>query len=784
MFGWVFDPVTNGILLIESDKLNTNGSSIRPVFFEELDSLGFNKAFVYPQSRYPILWSANRIYYYRGEPVAKISGGSLTSEARVDFLTNGLTLKPVNMKKMLEKNREKLSFLTFDAIDFIIDTYETYKPSIDLATVSFSGGKDSTVVLDLVKRALGPDKFIAIFSDTGMEIPLTYETVIKVGQENPELKFLKAGVDEPAIEMWRKIGPPSRVNRWCCPVLKTAPYVKTIRKFTGKADPTILTYEGVRAEESEKRAKYGYIGTSHTISGQINARPILEWSQAEIFLYILSRDLTLNQSYRLGFSRVGCSICPYGSSWSEHLLKTHYEEIISPYIQLIRETAQSSGVVDFEKYMEEGGWKIRTGGYYLQSGTNVIDFTDSEDDVRIDIIDPKESIWEWLRTLGPVVRDPLGGTFSYNGKLIKIEITQFPDGTRYLIKGINDNIKLKNLIRRIGYKIAYCIHCGACEGACPTGALTCQDNISVNEILCTRCHACIDHSQKGCLVAKSLHPKDVDKMGQKTIKGVDRYKTFGMRREWVKTFLIKGDGWTLDSGMGNKQIDSMKSWLRDSGLWNKKITDLGKVITNLGDSDDPFLWSIIWINLASESDLIYWYVAEVPNGPHEKNELVNLLSQYRGVCEPNRTDLNAINSLLNLFDNSPLGEELNQGRISIQEKKKYITRGEASKVPDFAILYGLYRYSDVIGRRSFVLGEVMREKVVKNEKSQPVFSPAHLFSLTRQDLQRRIIRLSEANRDLIEADLSGNLDNIHLNSNKGPLDVVGAYVKKVQDSSR
>lgn len=784
MFGWVFDPATNGILLIESDKSNANGSSIRPVFFEELDSLGFDKVFEYPKSKHPILWTANRIYYYRGEPVAKVFGGSLTSETRVEFIKSELTFKPTNVKKMLEKNNEKLSFSTFDAIDFIIETYETYKSSIDLATVSFSGGKDSTVVLDLVKRALGPDKFVAIFSDTGMEIPLTYETVSRVDQENPDLRFLKAGIDEPAIEMWRKIGPPSRVNRWCCPVLKTAPYIKMIRQFTGKADPTILTYEGVRAEESEKRAKYGYIGTSHTISKQINARPILEWSQAEIFLYILSRNLTLNPSYRLGFSRVGCSICPYGSSWSEHLLKTHFAGTISPYVQLIKETAQSSGVADFDRYMEEGGWKIRTGGYYLPSGTNVIDFVDSEDDVRIDIIDPKENIWEWLGTLGPVVKDRSGGTFAYNGKLIRVEIAQFPDGVRFTIRGINDNIELKNLIRRIGYKVAYCIHCGACEGACPTGALRCRDKITVNEKICTRCHSCIDHSQKGCLVAKSLHPKDVDKMGQKTIKGVDRYKTFGMRREWVKTFLLKGDGWALDSGMGNKQIDSMKSWLRDSGLWNKKITELGKAVTSIGDSDDLFLWSIIWTNLASESDLIYWYVSEILNGPHEKNELVNLLSQYRGECEPNRTDLNAINSLLNLFDNSPIGEELNQGKISTEEKKKYVIKGEASKVPDYAVLYGLYKYSDTIGRRSFVLGEVMRDRVVNNEKSQPVFSPAHLFSLTRQDLQRRIIRLSEANRDLIVADFSGNLDNIHLNSEKGPLDVVEAYVKTKRVGSR
>lgn len=777
MFGWVFDPTTNGIILTESNSSNSISSPVRPVFFEELNSLGFDRVYEYPNSRNPILWSANRTYYYRGEPLAKVVGGSLTTEVQTEFIKQDLSLKPVNMKKMLEKNSEKINFSTFDAIDFIIETYEKYKSGADLVTVSFSGGKDSTVVLDLVKRALGPNNFIAIFSDTGMEIPLTYETIEKIRKENEELEFLYAGIDTPALEMWKRIGPPSRVNRWCCPVFKTAPYMKLIRNRTGKNSPTILTFEGVRAEESEKRAKYGHIGISHTISKQINARPILEWSQAEIFLYMFSRDLTFNPSYRLGFSRVGCSLCPYGSSWSEYLLKKNFNSTVSPYVDLLKETAQSSGVTDFDNYMAEGGWKTRTGGYYLPSGTNIIDFSESEDDIRVDIIGLKEDFWEWLKALGPVVKDESNATFAYRGKLIKVEEKQFPEGLRYSIRGILDHVELKNLIRRVAYKAAYCIRCGACESECPTGALNGKNKITIDVELCTHCQSCINHSQKGCIVAKSLHPKDIDKMSRKSIKGVDRYKTFGMRREWLKTFLLKGDTWALDSGMGNKQIDSMKSWLRDSGLWNKRITDLGKATIKIGDADDLFLWSIIWTNLASDSDLIYWYVAEVPVGTHEKNELVNLLSQNRGEPEPNRTDLNAINSLVNLFDNSPIGEEINQGKTHTTERKKYITRADGARVPDLALLYGLYKYSNAIGRKNLVLGELMRDRSVTDDKSKVTFSPAFLFSLTRQDLQRRLLRLSETNKNLIEVEFSGNLDNIHLNPNMEPLDVVEVYSK-------
>lgn len=43
--------------------------------------------------------------------------------------------------------------------------------------MSYSGGKDSEVALDIVQRALPHDSFVVIFGDTGMEFPDTYKSV-------------------------------------------------------------------------------------------------------------------------------------------------------------------------------------------------------------------------------------------------------------------------------------------------------------------------------------------------------------------------------------------------------------------------------------------------------------------------------------------------------------------------------------------------------------------------------------------------------------------------------
>lgn len=61
----------------------------------------------------------------------------------------------------------------------LLTIYEKYKNRVDLFHVAFSGGKDSAVLLELVKKALPKGSFVVVFGDTGMEFPDTYEAVKK-----------------------------------------------------------------------------------------------------------------------------------------------------------------------------------------------------------------------------------------------------------------------------------------------------------------------------------------------------------------------------------------------------------------------------------------------------------------------------------------------------------------------------------------------------------------------------------------------------------------------------
>jgi len=64
MYNVNWDLETNGIVLTSESK-NTLIVSPRPVFFEELELLGFNEFWKYPHTKEPLLWRTGRRYYYK-----------------------------------------------------------------------------------------------------------------------------------------------------------------------------------------------------------------------------------------------------------------------------------------------------------------------------------------------------------------------------------------------------------------------------------------------------------------------------------------------------------------------------------------------------------------------------------------------------------------------------------------------------------------------------------------------------------------------------------------------
>jgi len=263
MYSYEWDETTGGLLLTSS--LPKVSKEPRPVYYQELDLLGFDKHWIYEKNdAYPYMWAEATSYFYRGRKVAEIQGGSCYTTPELNILEapepEGIPLKFVDIPAMVEKNRAIMESLIQETIKKVYNTYKKFKNKVDFFHVSYSGGKDSEVTFDIVQRTLPHNAFKVLFGDTGMEFPDTYiaKDVIKKFCEENKIEFYEARSEFNPLDSWRKFGMPSSSMRWCCGVHKTAPQLLKLREVTGNSNLKEMAFVGIRSSESTRRSEYEY----------------------------------------------------------------------------------------------------------------------------------------------------------------------------------------------------------------------------------------------------------------------------------------------------------------------------------------------------------------------------------------------------------------------------------------------------------------------------------------------------------------------------------------------
>ena len=201
----------------------------------------------------------------------------------------------------IEKNKFHLKNLERHAIR-AIKQHIADRPT---ANISFSGGKDSTAVLHIARKA-GVTK--AFFIDTGLEFP---ETIAFVEAQDVEI-IRKAGDFWQAAE---KAGPPGKDNRWCCKLQKLHP----LKLYLVDVGPCV-TVQGNRWYESWNRAGLDETSQNPANPLQLNISPIRHWRALEVFLYLWWQKIEINPLYDKGLERIGCYLCPA-------MLESEYEEL-------------------------------------------------------------------------------------------------------------------------------------------------------------------------------------------------------------------------------------------------------------------------------------------------------------------------------------------------------------------------------------------------------------------------------------------------------------------------
>jgi phosphoadenosine phosphosulfate reductase len=240
--------------------------------------------------------------------------------------------------------------------------------------VTTSGGKDSSVCVELAQRASIP--FEVQHNHTTADAP---ETVRFVRQEFARLENLgiKCTVNYPTYKgkrtsMWglipQKLMPPTRMARYCCEVLKEH----------GGDGHFVCT--GVRWGESARRAKMRGIFEKQVkdrdrsvkvqedggsleelfapckLKAKHIVNPIIDWTTSQVWDFLRDSKVPVNPLYECGFDRVGCVGCPLAGKkrYREFNYWPAYEKL---YIQT------------FDRMLEERRRRGKMQGNWMMGGT-------------------------------------------------------------------------------------------------------------------------------------------------------------------------------------------------------------------------------------------------------------------------------------------------------------------------------------------------------------------------------------------------------------------------------
>jgi phosphoadenosine phosphosulfate reductase len=413
--------------------------------------------------------------------------------------------KPSCWDDVIRANRFIMDESIAEAHTFIQKTIE--KEDLPIS-VSYSGGKDSLAVMQLVDECVGD--YEIMFADTGLEFPETLDNIDHVGElYSKDVKSISVG-----DAFWDSIdafGPPAVEMRWCCKVCKLGPISRLIEENYEKG---CLTFVGQRKYESTTRARSNRVWKNPWVGNQTAASPIQDWTALHIWLYIFMNDLPYNPLYEKGFDRMGCWLCPSSSLGDLKRLKEthpHYEEKLMKHLYAY---AGKNGID--KEWADYGFWRWKTLPPNIKKIAEELGINTAPTRYNPNKLTFTSSMGHRPCTTGEMTAE---GSFSTaldmekirkSGMLLAIGEVKYTDemamvtrkkdtaqvfatgSVRVRASSKADAGKLlrdtENSIRRaLG-----CTGCGVCIGKCPRSAIRIENKIAYIGDKCTHCGKCIE----------------------------------------------------------------------------------------------------------------------------------------------------------------------------------------------------------------------------------------------------------------------------------------------------
>ena len=233
----------------------------------------------------------------------------------------------ISWQELIDLNKEHLIQIESESLNLIKEKMQKYENYTSIIPVSM--GKDSMVTCHLV-RSLYPDTK-AIFNNTSLDCADTYQMVKEFTNceiMNPDKGFYQYVASDHMI--------PTRFSRFCCRIFKTGVMTSQLDH-----DHPYLLWMGMRNEESNTRSSYEDEWVNKAEWGKTcwqGMLPIRKWSEFDIWLYTIWRNIPVNPKYKKGYSRVGCHCaCPFYTKSTWILDKYWYPKAYQRWRDILKE---------------------------------------------------------------------------------------------------------------------------------------------------------------------------------------------------------------------------------------------------------------------------------------------------------------------------------------------------------------------------------------------------------------------------------------------------------------
>ena len=189
-------------------------------------------------------------------------------------------------------------------------------------------------------------------------------------------------------------------------------------------------------------------------------------------------------------------------------------------------------------------------------------------------------------------------------------------------------------------------------------------------------------------------------------------------------------------------------------------------------------WQVIWVGLCFNSAIVNSFVKSIKQEVlYSRDDLIAIMKEYYPLLNDN-TIKNPTNALITMLRYSPLGHLTNESKdgkniyVAELQMNGTTTKGVKRITPGYiaapALAYLIYKNAKYTGNYDITVSDLLQPDGI---------NPYTVFGINADSLITALKGLSQM--EVLSADLTGGLENVHINEDSSPDDVLLTVIKRV-----